>query len=101
MANIERLVPLFHDMWASLIELVLGIFILSKLVGPAAALMLIPATSELIHFLLRTLILCKLTAHSHYSDKHCRSSKNGRGSNRMERGYGTPSVKNFKHPCSA
>ncbi len=46
MSNIEELVPLFHDIWASVVQLGLGIYILATLVGPACVLMLIPATSE-------------------------------------------------------
>ena len=47
MTNIERIVPFFHNIWASIMELILGIFILSTFAGPAAALMVFPALGKL------------------------------------------------------
>lgn len=46
MANLERLVPLFHDMWASCLELGLGMYILATLIGHACFSIVIPAASK-------------------------------------------------------
>lgn len=37
---------LFHDMWASVIELAVGIYMLASLVGGASFMVAIPATSK-------------------------------------------------------
>lgn len=46
MTNIERLVPFSHNIWASIMELILGMFILSIFAGPAAVLMVFPALGK-------------------------------------------------------
>lgn len=46
MTNIERIVPFFHNIWAAVMELILGMFILSTIAGQAAVLMLFPALGK-------------------------------------------------------
>lgn len=46
LAGLERLVPLFHDVWAAIVELGLGLGILGKIAGPSCLLFLVPGISE-------------------------------------------------------
>ena len=48
MANLERLVPLVHDMWSCCLELFLGIYVLSTIIGPACFSIVIPGLGK--HF---------------------------------------------------
>lgn len=42
-SNTERLVSRFHDIWASIVQLSLSVYILATIVGPACVLILVPA----------------------------------------------------------
>jgi hypothetical protein len=44
--GLQRIVPLFHDLWASLAELAAGLAILGYFYGGACFLLLIPGLSE-------------------------------------------------------
>ncbi|KAK3181201.1 hypothetical protein K4F52_007476 [Lecanicillium sp. MT-2017a] len=46
LSGLERLVPLFHDMWAAVVELAFGMAILGSIVGPSCILLLIPGVGK-------------------------------------------------------
>lgn len=46
LTGLERLVPLVHDIWAALVELGLGLYILARIAGVSCILFLIPGISE-------------------------------------------------------
>lgn len=48
LTGIEGLTRLFHDMWAAVIELAVGLAILGHIVGTSCVLFLIPGTSKLL-----------------------------------------------------
>ena len=45
-AGVKLVISMFHDIWASLIAVGLGIFVLAKMLGPASVLILGPAVSK-------------------------------------------------------
>lgn len=44
--GLERIVPLFHDVWAAIVELGLGFAILGKIAGASCVLFLVPGLSK-------------------------------------------------------
>lgn len=49
MESIQEMIKLFHDMWASALELGVSVYILASIIGPAAFLVLIPTLCESDH----------------------------------------------------
>lgn len=53
MNSIQSGINLFHEIWASIIELGIGIYLLATLVGGASFLVAVPAASQSLLLLLR------------------------------------------------
>jgi hypothetical protein len=47
--GLQRIVPLFHDLWASVVELGIGLTILGSIYGTPCLLLIVPSTSKYIH----------------------------------------------------
>ena len=46
LTGLERLIPLFHDVWAAVVELGLGLAILGRITGPSCVLFFVPGISK-------------------------------------------------------
>jgi hypothetical protein len=46
LSGLEALVPLFHDSWAAVVELGLGLTILARIAGPSCVLFLVPGIGK-------------------------------------------------------
>lgn len=46
LSGLEALVPLFHDSWAAVVELGLGLTTLARIAGPSCVLFLVPGIGK-------------------------------------------------------